>query len=205
MKFSIPSSGSSRRGSPTRTGGFTLPEVLVAMTIFVLLVAGIVSANLFGLKMFQANSTKLNATEWARRTFGEITDQIHSCAAVSVGNLTTNSVFVGLVDGETQQGTAIEIQPGTNTASLIYYFVDLSDGTFRRTVVASNVTSTIILADSVTNAMIFSAQDLSGNVLTNSQNNRVIHLTLDFYQPGQYMQSPYSYQMETSVTRRALQ
>src|SRR5277367_4322345 len=109
MKLQIPISDSSRRGSPARNWGFTLPEIVIALAIFVLLVAGIVSANLFCLRMFQVNSTKLNATDWSRRTFGEITDEIRSCAAVSVGNLTTNSVFVGLLDGEIQQGTAIQI------------------------------------------------------------------------------------------------
>jgi prepilin-type N-terminal cleavage/methylation domain-containing protein len=205
MKLQIPSLGLSRGGSPKRNGGFTLPEILIALTIFVLLVAGVISANLFGLRMFQVNQIKLNATEWSRKTFGEITDEIHSCNTVTVGNLTTNSYFVGLLDGEAQQGTAIQIQPGTNADSLIYYFVDSSDQTFRRTVFAASGTNTIILADSVTNTVVFNAQDLSGQILTNSQNNRVIHLTLDFYQPESYGQSAYYYQLETSVTRRALE
>ena len=206
MKFQVPSSGSSRGGSPTLNSGFTLTEILIAMTVFMLLVAGIVSANLFGLRMFQVNQTKLSATEWSRRTFGKITDEIHSCNTVTVGNMTTNNVFVGLLDGEPQEGNAIEIQPTTNTAVLIHYFVDSLDGTFRRTEPPQGlITNTFILADSITNTTIFTAQDFSGNVLTNNQNNRVIHLTLDFYQPESYMQSPYNYQLETSVTRRALQ
>ena len=207
MKLSVPSSGSSRGGSPTPNKGFTLPEILIAMTVFVLLLAGILSANLFGLRMFQVNATKLKATEWSRRTFGEITDKIHSCNTVSVGNMTTNSDFVGLLDGETQEGTAIEIQPTTNTASLIYYFVNSSDETFRRTVVAPGGTNTVILADSVTNTIIFTAESLrDGNfqMLTNKQNNRVIHLKLEFYQPEHFMVGPDYYKLETSVTRRAL-
>ena len=185
--------------------GFTLPEILIAMTVFVFLVAGIVSANLFGLRMFQVNATKLKATEWSRRTFGKITDEIHSCNSVSVGNMTTNSMFAGLLPGETQEGTAIEIKPTTNTASLIYYFVNSSDETFRRTVLAPGSTNTVILADSVTNTIIFSAQDFSGKVLTNNQNNRVIHLILEFYQPEHFMVGPDYYKLETSVTRRAVQ
>jgi hypothetical protein len=182
-----------------------LPEILIAMTVFVFLVAGIIAANLFGLRMFQVNETKLNATEWSRKTFGKITDEIHSCNAVSLGNMTTNGIFEGLLNGEMQQGTAIEIQPTTNAASLIYYFVDSSDETFRRTVVAPGGTNTIIMADSVTNTIVFTAQDLSGNVLTNNQNNRVIHLALEFYQPERFMVGPDSYKLETSVTRRAVQ
>ena len=205
MKLQVPSSGSSCGGSPTRISGFTLPEILIAMTIFVLLVAGIVSANLFGLRMFQVNQTKLSATEWSRNTFGKITDEIHSCNSVSVGNMTTNSDFAGLLPGEMQEGTAIEIQPTTNTASLIYYFVNSSDETFRRSVVAPNGTNTVILGDSVINTMVFSAQDFLGNVLTNNQNNRMIHLKLEFYQPERFRLGPSYYKLETSVTRRAVQ
>jgi prepilin-type N-terminal cleavage/methylation domain-containing protein len=203
MKLQVPFSGSSRGGSPTPDSGFTLTEILIALTIFVILVGGIISANLFGLRMFQVNQTKLKATEWSRRTFGKITDEIHSCTAVSVGNMTTNSVFEGLLDGEAQQGTAIEIQT-TNSASLIYYFLNSSDDTFRREELTPGViTNTFTLADSVTNTIIFSAQNFSGDVLTNNQNNRVIHLMLEFYQPERFMQGPDHYRLETSVTRRA--
>ena len=66
-------------------------------------------------------------------------------------------------------------------------------------------TNTVILADSVTNTMVFTAQDFSGNVLTNNQNNRVIHLTLEFYQPARFMLGADYYKLETSMTRRALQ
>lgn len=204
MKLHVATSDARRGGSPTANHGFTLPEILIAMTIFTLLVGGIVSANLFGLRMFQVNQTKLKATEWSRRTFGKITDEIHSCNNVSVGNMTTNSMFVVLLNGETQQGSAIEIQPGPNAASVIYYFLNSSDGTFRRTVVAPGGTNTFILADSITNTLVFSAQDLSGTVLTNNQDNRVIHLTLEFYQPERFMQGPDHYKLETSMTRRAL-
>jgi hypothetical protein len=63
----------------------------------------------------------------------------------------------------------------------------------------------VILADSVTNTLPFSARDFSGNMLTNSQNNQVIHLTLEFHQPARFMQGADYYKLETSMTRRALQ
>ena len=205
MKLQVPFSGSGRGRWPVPNKGFTLPEILIALTVFMFVLAGIVAANLFGLRMFQVNEAKLNATEWSRNTFGKITDEIHTCNTVTVGNMTTNGDFEGLLPGEVQQGTAIEIQPTTNTASLIYYFVDSFDGTFRQTVSTPGGTHTIILADSVTNTMVFQAQDFSGQVLTNSQNNQVIHLTLEFYQPEHYLVGPDYYKLETSVTRRALQ
>ena len=64
--------------------GFTLPEILIALTVFTFVLAGIIAANLFGLRMFQANEAKLNATEWSRNTFGKITDEIHACTSVTL-------------------------------------------------------------------------------------------------------------------------
>jgi len=202
MKLKIPSSGSGCDSSPTPDSAFTLPEILIAMTVLGLVVAGILAANLFGMRMVQANETKLNATEWSRNTFGKITDQIHTCNSISILNVDTNGNFTGMLPGEAQQGNALQIYPSTNTDSFTMYFVNLSDETFRQTVATPGGTNTVILADSVTNVIIFSAQDFSGNVLTNNQNNQVIHLTLDFYQPTSYMQNSYYYQLETSVTLR---
>jgi prepilin-type N-terminal cleavage/methylation domain-containing protein len=185
--------------------GFTLPEILIATTVFLLMVGGIIAANLFGLQMFQITQTKLNVTTWSRETIEQIAGEIHTCNTVWVGNVTTNGIFEGLLNGETQQGSGLLIYPTTSTTNYIVYFVNSSDETFRQIVAAPSGTNTVILADSVTNAMIFAAQDLSGNVLTNNLNNRVIHLTLEFYQPARFMLGADYYKMETSVTRRALQ
>ncbi len=68
--------------------GFTLPEILIATAVFLLMLAGIFAANLFGLRMFQINETKLNAITWSRQTVEQITTEIHSCNSVSVGNIT---------------------------------------------------------------------------------------------------------------------
>jgi prepilin-type N-terminal cleavage/methylation domain-containing protein len=205
MKLPVPCLDSSRGGPPGSNQGFTLPEILIALTVFMFVLAGILAANLFGLRMFQVNAAKLNATEWSRYTFGKITDEIRTCNTVSVGNMDTNGNFAGLLSGEVQQGSALEIQPTANTATQIYYFADPMDETFRRTVSISNSASTTILADSVTNTLVFEAQDFTGQVLTNNQNNQVIHLTLEFYQPQHFMVGPDYYKLETSVTRRAVQ
>jgi prepilin-type N-terminal cleavage/methylation domain-containing protein len=203
MKLRVPVPGSGRRRLPDN--GFTLPEILIATTVFLLMVGGIIAANLLGLRMFQITQTKLNAITWSRQTIEEILGEVRACSSVEVGNITTNSVFEGLLDGETQQGNSLFIYPTTNTANYIVYFISSSDETFRQTVAAPSGTNTVILADSVTNTIAFTAQDFSGNVLTNSQNNRVIHLTLEFYQPARFMVGADYYKIETSMTRRTLQ
>jgi len=182
--------------------GFTLPEILIAMTVFLLMVGGIVAANLFGLRMFQFTQTKLNATTWSRNTFGKITDEIHACHSVSILTVDTNGNFAELLDGELQQGNALMIFPTTDTNNYTIYFVNSSDETFRQIVAAPSGTNTVILADSVTNNIVFSLQNISGNILTNKDNNRLIHLTLEFYQPERFTLGADYYKLETSMTRR---
>jgi prepilin-type N-terminal cleavage/methylation domain-containing protein len=205
MKLHVPFSDLRRSSRPGPDKGFTLLEILIAMMVFLLMLVGIIAANLFGLRMFQIADTKLNVTTWSRETTEKITAEVHACDTVQVGNITTNGDFEGLLNGETQQGTALLIYPTTNINNFTIYFVNPSDETFRQTVATPSGTNTVILADSVTNTIAFSAQNFSGNVLTNNQNNRVIHLTLEFYQPARFMLGADYYKMETSMTRRALQ
>jgi prepilin-type N-terminal cleavage/methylation domain-containing protein len=185
--------------------GFTLPEILIATTVFLLMVGGIIAANLFGLRMFKITETKLNAITWSRQAIEKLSAEVRTSNSVFIRNITTNGVLEELLDGETQQGNALQIYPTTDTNNYTVYFVNLLDETFRQTVATPNGTNTVILADAVTNTIAFAAQDFSGNVLTNNQNNRGIHLTLEFYQPARFMLGADYYKLETSMTRRALQ
>jgi prepilin-type N-terminal cleavage/methylation domain-containing protein len=202
MKLQVPFSGSGRGRSSLPVKGFTLPEVLIAMTVFILVVAGIITANLFGLKMFQVNTTKLNVTTWSLDTIEKITAEVHACDSMWVGNI-TNGVFEGLLDGETQQGTALLIYPTANTNNYIMYFVDPFDQTFRRTTDQAGTAE--ILAGSITNITVFAALNFSGTVMTNNNNYRVIHLTLEFNQPARFALGADYYKLETSMTRRVVQ
>ena len=190
------SNSSCNRGRVTRRG-FTLPELLVACAVFMLVMTGVVFAHLFGLSMFRVTENTLNATDDTRETIGRMAQEIRRSQGIQVGNI-KNGDFSGLLDGEQQQGTALLI---TNNASYIIYFVNPSDQTFRRTTSAAG--TTMILAESITNSLAFSAQDYKGTVLTNSQNNRVVHVSLEFYRARRFRQIADYYKLETAVTRRA--
>jgi type II secretory pathway pseudopilin PulG len=190
------------RGLPTFCLAFTLPEVLISAVLFVLLLGGIIGANLFGLRMSQIAQTKLNVSDSARKAIGRMTDEIRGCNSTWVGNV-SNGTFVALLDAEPQTGTGLMIQPSTNTANYVIYFLNPSDRSFRRTTSVAGTTT--VLAQEVTNTSIFCAQDYLGNVLTNSQNNRVIHLRLEFFHSQPQLPEPDYYKLESSMTRRTLQ
>ena len=192
-----------RRAAPVPPdAAFTLTELLVALVVLLVLVGGILSAHLFGLRMYQLIETKLNVTDAARKTLGRISDDVRACKTTWVGDV-SNGVFVARLDGEPQTGSGLLIYPTTNTARFIVYFVNPSDQSFRRTTSESG--TTMVLAQSVTNTVVFRAQDCLGNLLTNNQNNRVIHVSLSFFNSQTWLPTADSYQLETSVTRRALE
>ncbi len=184
---------------PNRDGAFTLTELLIAVAIFIVLVGGVIFSNLYGLSMFRITETKLNATADARRVIGTLTDEIRTCNSSWVGNV-KNGTFEALLDGETQQGSALLIYPTTNTSNYVIYFLNPSDQSFRRT--ASTVKAPTVLAEYVTNSIVFRAQDHLGRVLTNNQNNHVIHLNLEFYQRMRPLKVADYYKLETAMTRR---
>jgi hypothetical protein len=181
--------------------GFTLTEVLIATTTFLLLVAGILSANVFGLRLTQIAQTKLNTSDASRRLVGRLADDIRGSTSVWVGSL-SNGVFCATLDGEPQVGTALMIYPTTNTSNYKLYYLNRPDQTFRQTTSAGG--SPVVLAQQVTNTTVFSVQDCLGTTLTNSQNNRVIHFNLEFFAAQPYLPTPDYYQLETSVTKRSL-
>jgi len=193
----------SRCNEATRRSGelaFTLPELMVAVAILILLVGAMVTANLFGLRMFQIEENKLTASGEAQKIVGVLTDEIHCCDTFQIGTV-TNGTFTGLPLNTAQTGTALIIYPTTNTTNFVVYYVNTNDHKFRRT--TSVAGSTKILAQSVTNmASLFRAQDYSGNLLSNSQDNTVLHLKLEFYQATRYGVPPDYYKLETSATRR---
>ena len=68
-----------------------------------------------------------------------------------------------------------------------------------------------VVAEYITNSVVFTLEDFRGTNLTSSQNNRVIGLKMQFYQiqfpvtmigPGNYYDY---YQLQTKITRRTLE
>ena len=202
MKSYVAPRGMQPRFLRASTSGFTITELLVAVAVLSVVLAGVLFAHVFGLSMFQLTKTKLNALDDTRKVISKMTQEIRACRTTAVGNVKAGK-FESLLDGEKQQGTALLIRPSTNASKFIIYFVNPSDQTFRRT--TSTPGSAVIIAESVTNSFVFSARNHSGTVLTNNQNNRVIHANLEFYEPRSHLQVADYYKVETSVTRRALE
>ena len=197
-----------RFSSFQRHSAFTLPEFMVTLAVMMIVMAGVMATHLFGMKMYELTRSKLGASDEARAALGKLVSEIRSAKLLRIGDGSL-SRFTEAGLNSLQIGNALQIHPSTNTNTFVRYFWDSSDKKLKRTTNGLNVVS--IVANSVSNELVFSAEDFGGSILTNKENNRVIGLTLQFYQlqyptvsigPGGYYDY---YQLRTKITRRALE
>lgn len=202
MKLHLSSHGSRRGGL-----AFTFVEVMIAMSIFTFVVGALIYTHLMGLQLNEWTARKLGASDFARKAFINLQDDIRSATTLQVGtgNATT---FTEAADGTAQQGQALQIYPTTATTNWSRYYFDTTANELRLVTSSSSTPQT--LAKYLTNIVVFKAEDYSGNVLTSIANNRVINITLQFYQ----LEYPVTkigpsnaydfYQLQAKITRRIL-
>jgi hypothetical protein len=186
---------------------FTLAEMMIASALATMLVGGVIVGHLIGLRMFQYTRTKLGGNDDTRRAISKLVEEVRSAKLVKVGSGDANG-FVECALDSPQQGNAIQVYETNDTNTFIRFFLD-SDTTLRR--MPNAASSASILANYITNKIVFTAEDFNGTVLTNNVNNRVIGLTLQFYQieypivkVGANQMYDY-YQVRTKITRRTLE
>jgi len=203
MKILSSVTGSRRPG----TRAFTLNEILTVVAIFGLLVLATVASQLFGLRMYQISQSKLTITADARSVLNHVRDEIRSGKNVSIGTGDSGS-WLPAAEGSAQSGNAIRVFATSDTNSYVCYFRDEEDSCLKR--LLSGSTETQVLARYVTNAVVFQAEDYQGNILTNALNNRVVKVTLQFFQPVYPVASAAKggkydcFQLQTSVSRRSI-
>jgi hypothetical protein len=200
MKTALPTT------SRSTAAGFTLTEILVVSALFVLLIGALVTTQIVGLKMYRIAETKLTATSEGREALTAIRDEIRAAKMVYVGNGDATS-FLAITNDMPHVGNAIQIWPTTNLTQFVRYYVDSATHTLMR--YANGQAQPV--AGFVTNTLAFRAEDFQGNILTNNVNNRVIRMTLEFYQwqfplatAGEGGMYDY-YRLQTRVTRRAIE
>ena len=202
-------SQSEKGGAGSRIRAFTLPEVLVSAAVFALMITGVLSVHIFGLKLNDLVRAKMGASDEARTAISKMVGEIRSAGVVQIGN-GSKTAFTQIANGAGQQGNAIQIYPlKTNTSNFIRYYWDSADKRLKRSV--NGGTGVTVVANAITNSMVFTSEDFSGTVISNNINNRVIGLSLEFYQlqypkvsigPGSYYDY---YKLRTKITRRALE
>jgi type II secretory pathway pseudopilin PulG len=187
---------------------FTIPEIMVSMAICSLVMAAVITTHVFGLSLYKLTKTKLGASDEARAAISLMLSEIRSAKILFIGNgnLTT---FTNIAIGQPNKGTAIRIHPTTNRTFFIQYYWDQADSKLKRTTNGANYVS--VVANAISNQSVFTAENYAGITLTNDVNNRVIGLTMQFFEltdptvrigAGSYYDF---YQLSTRITRRTLE
>ena len=204
------------QSTPRRDAAFTLAEVMVASSIFVMLMGSLVYTFLFGLHLQETTATKLGASDNARKALIHLTDEIRSATTITIGSGDPAS-FVAVGTNAPHVGNSMQIYTSTDTNSWVCYYYETNTASANfsklcRTESPTNGGTTTVIASSVTNIIkIFTSEDAYGNPLMNNQQaNRVIGVTLQFYQleyplvkvgPGSFYDF---YQLHTRITRRKI-
>lgn len=170
--------------------GFTLTELMIASTIFLMVVASLLVGNSFGMRMLEMTQPKLAASKEARRTMASLYDDISSARFVRIGNGSLNT-FTNTAVGALKQGNAIQLYcctniglalySTTNTLMTVQYYFDPAEGKLKRVVVGT--TNATVVANGITN-LVFNGQDLAGNVLANDQKNMTVGVNLQYSSLG---------------------
>jgi hypothetical protein len=168
------------RGSLARRGrvAFTLTETLVASSVFLFVIGAILVANTFGMRMVGITQPKLAAGGEIRNTMAEFISDIRSAKFIRIGNGTLAG-FTNIVAPNPKEGNAIQLYATADTNVFVRFFRDAADQKLKRT---TDEASATIVANSISNDIVFRAEYYDGTVLTNEQNNMVIGITLQFYE-----------------------
>ena len=193
-------------GNRLAAPGFTLTQTLIAISIFLMVVAGSVVSHLYGLKMFDATQTKMDANTMSRRVVDLLTSDIGSAYNLQIGTGTV-SAFTQSAENNLQRGNAIQIYTSANTNQFIRYYWDSAATTLKRITNGSPVAS--VVASSIASGSIFSLENYAGSVLANNQNGGVVGVSLSFYglkyagAPAATGGTNATYQVTAKINRRA--
>jgi hypothetical protein len=158
--------------------------------------------------MFNITSTRLSASDNARRVLNHVRDDVRSGKLLYVGNGSSTG-FTHIALNSLHRGNALQIYPTTDTNVFIRYYLDTATQSLKRTTSGSSQVE--VLAPHLTNQIAFVAEDFAGHTLTNDQNNRVIKMVLEFYQwefpvarvgGGAFYDY---YHLQTRITRRTIE
>ena len=186
----------------------TLPEFTVTMAVVLLVMTVVLSCHLFGMRLFEISKAKLGASGEARAAISKLISEVRSAKLLRIGDGSLTNFQEVPVD-TLQSGSAIQIYPTTETNNFVRYYWDSVQRKLKRT--TNGATFVSVVANSISNQLVFTAEDYRGTVLTNNENNRVIGLTLQFYQlqfptveigPGGLYDF---YPLRTKITRRTLE
>jgi len=159
------------------------------------------SCHLAGLRFAGFVLPKIQNAEYSRQLVSRMIEEIRCANTVTIGTGTVSS-FSAAAANKPQVGNAIRVYPSnpTNSSSFIYYFQDTNTWTVQR--MDLNDAHALVIADQVTNRLVFSMENFSGTILTNPQNNCVLSMLLQMRRATTVPGVSDTLQVRSKITRR---
>jgi hypothetical protein len=150
---------------------------MVSMTIFSLVIAGMIAGHIFGLKVFQLTRSNLGAADSGQMLNALLGTDVRAAQTVKLGRGDQRS-FQELSPQETQQGNAIQLHASADTNDFIRYYVSEADK--KLVVISSDGSRNRIVSEGLLSQNVFLAEDAAGRTLTNRQNSFVLAVNLQY-------------------------
>jgi len=194
------------------TAGFSLVEFMLATSITLMMMGGVIYSHIMGQNLHQWSMSKVGANDQSREALGHLQDEIRSAKRIQIGDYATQG-FQTPALGRSQIGQTLRIFPTTNDNLYVQYRLANIGQQFelRRTKVNENgILSARAVAKHLTNnPALFGLEDFRGNTLTEPSATTVVRVTLDFKQfqyPITQVGSEYyydHYRLQTRIAKRA--
>ena len=177
---------------------------MVSMSIFLVVIGGVLASHLFGLRMIEITKIKLTVSDSIPRGIDELRSDVQCAKIVRIGQ-GSQTTFTEATNNTPQQGNAIQVYPTSDTNVFIRYYLETSSQALKR--LGTNAAIKVV-ADLIGNSTVFTAEDFNGNVLTNRDDRCIIGMNLQIselkdsgikFGPGNHYNS---YQMRTKMARR---
>ena len=179
-------------------GGFTLIEMLLVVGLMMFIVAGVLSAQFFGMREEELMESKAGANDTSRHGVSLMLTDIRGAKGYDIGTWTSGTNFSPTTTGNLQANAVrlytavITSNQAVNMSSYTLYYFDLSqvannDGLLWR--LTSTAQTPTVVASNLINTLYFTSEDYMGNTQTVRTYKGVIHATLQFCQ-FQYPQTP---------------
>jgi len=187
---------------------FTIPEMIITMSILLMAITGVITASIMGGKLYQVTGAKLDSASAARKATDRIISDIRESDNVDVG-AADGVNFNEAAMNTSQQGNGVRITQSYPAVQTVTYWLDTNAGSLYRITTLTNLRETI--AQYVTNLVPFTLESATNTVLTNSQTTETVGVKLQFFRPiypyaptgpGQLYDSA---QIQVRVTPRVLQ
>lgn len=169
----------------------TLVEMMITVTVMGFVIAGVLSANFFGLREDRLMESKAGANDTARKGINSIFYDIRSAKGFDVGNMSGTN-FVAISNGVAMQGGAVRLYMtviGTNetvnlTRYILYYYDSgqaASDNGKLWRFNSTNGSATVIVSN-LAPPLNFTCEDYLGNTQSVRTYKGVVHTTLQLLQ-----------------------